>query len=95
MAYDGGGINNNEIIDVDNRLYELENSIDEVIIDVSDSDYLRTPVRLAFYKLEEYSRLILGVNKERNAYKTYQEKEQVVEKYKKFIYPKEKCINDF
>ncbi|MEK5256606.1 hypothetical protein NST74_24360 [Paenibacillus sp. FSL F4-0125] len=83
MAYDGGGINNNEIIDVDNRLYELENSIDEVIIDVSDSDYLRTPVRLAFYKLEEYSRLILGVNKERNAYKTYQEKEQVVEKYKK------------
>lgn len=70
-------------MDLDSKLKALEDSIDEHIIDVYVSDYLDMPVRLGFYELEGYWKLVLELNRQRKACQTYEEKKLFVGKYRK------------
>lgn len=76
---------------LDNKLKKLEDSIDTHVIDVSKYDYSEVPVVLAFYELEGYLKLIIELNRERNACKSYEEKELFLNKYKK-VYLSERLM---
>ncbi|MED3788914.1 hypothetical protein P4576_17075 [Peribacillus frigoritolerans] len=78
-------------MDIDSRLKELEESIDENLIDLYDSDIISLPIKLAYFELSEYRNLIIELNIERLACKTYKEKKGFIEKYKK-IYLSERKI---
>ncbi|MGG4492893.1 hypothetical protein [Brevibacillus reuszeri] len=70
-------------MDLDSKLKTLEDSIDANIIDINTSDYLDIPVRLGFYELEGYRKLVFELNRQRKACQTYEEKKLFVEKYRK------------
>jgi hypothetical protein len=70
-------------MDIDDRLKKLEESIDEHNIDLYDPDFLSIPIRLASFKLNGYSNLVVELNKERYDCETYIEKASYIDRYKK------------
>lgn len=72
-------------MDIDSKLNEIENSIDEYVIDVYDPNYLHMPMRLAYYELKGYTEVVIELNRARFACETYKEKELFIEMYKKIF----------
>ncbi|EJR31159.1 hypothetical protein III_05385 [Bacillus mycoides] len=71
-------------MDIHNKLKELENSIDEHTIDISDSTLLDFHIKLQYYEFKGYWELLRDLNLKRQSCKTYREKELLVDKYKEF-----------
>ncbi|WP_145322749.1 hypothetical protein [Paenibacillus xylanexedens] len=70
-------------MDLESKIKEIEDSIDEYIIDVYDSNFLHVPIKLSYFELKGYKELVIELNQIRYTCKTYEEKELFVEKYKK------------
>lgn len=68
------------MLELEIKLREIEESINEYIIDLGDN-YLSVPARLAYFELDEYSKVIIELNKERYSMKSYDEKKYLKSKY--------------
>ncbi|WP_048823081.1 hypothetical protein [Bacillus sp. B-jedd] len=77
-------------MEISKELKNLETSIDEHIIDFSDSDIFHMPIKLAFYELQQYHFLIIALNKERFSCKTFNEKKEFIDKYKSIYFSQRK-----
>lgn len=63
------------------KLIYIDKSINENIIDLSKYSYYEIPVRLVYFELEEYTKVILELNKERDSKITYDEKQDLINQY--------------
>lgn len=63
------------------KLIYIDKSINENIIDLSKYSYYEIPVILMYFELEEYIKIILELNKERNSKITYDEKQDLINQY--------------
>jgi hypothetical protein len=71
------------LVNLEKKLQEIENSIDvnSITIEVKDSSYV--PIQLAYFELDGYKQLIMELNRTRNAYTNYNDKELLIECYRK------------
>lgn len=70
-------------MDIESKIREIENSIDEHIIDVYDLGILYMPAKLLYYQLEGFRNLIVELNRKIYICDTYDEKATYIKKYKK------------
>lgn len=63
------------------KLIHIDKSTNENLIDLSKYSYYEIPVILVYFELEEYTKIILELNKERNSKITYDEKKDLINQY--------------
>ncbi|WP_368250641.1 hypothetical protein [Intestinibacter bartlettii] len=66
---------------LNDKLIYIDKSINENIIDLSKYSYYEIPAILMYFELEEYIKIILELNKERDSKITYDEKQDLINQY--------------
>ncbi|MEH6985807.1 hypothetical protein V7061_27995 [Priestia megaterium] len=82
-------------MDLDMELKRIEDSIDKYAIDFSTVNYLEMPIKLYYYELQDYQKLLHKLYMERASIKNYEEKKRFLDKYKKVYLSQKKmyqCI---
>ncbi|MGD6969232.1 hypothetical protein ACQCVP_22685 [Rossellomorea vietnamensis] len=78
-------------MDITREIKELEESIDTLSIDLTESNLLHTPIRLVYFELKGYSELVIKLNREKSSCTSYEEKENLIDSYKR-VYLSERKI---